>query len=94
MRRYLLVAAVTAAAATLTGFAPAGGAPAGAAAPGLRAAPGARLWVARGKGRACMNRKLRRGLLAAAAGIALAGSGCRIRAWPEQSPQARAARSR
>ena len=46
MRRYLLVAAVTAAAATLTGASAAGGAPAGAA-PGLRAAPGARLWVAR-----------------------------------------------
>ena len=47
MRRYLLVVAVTAAAATLTAFGPAGGAPAGAAAPGLRAAPGARLWLAR-----------------------------------------------
>src|SRR5712691_4572521 len=46
MRRYMLVAAVTAAAA-LTGLAPAGGAPAGAAARGVRAAPGARLWVAR-----------------------------------------------
>jgi len=41
MRRYLLVAAVTAAAA-LTGSAAAG-----AAAPGVRAQPGARLWVAR-----------------------------------------------
>jgi len=47
MGRYLLVAAVTAAAVTLTGFGPAGGAPARAAAPGLRAAPGARLWVSR-----------------------------------------------
>ena len=46
MRRYLLVAAVTAAAATLTGLAPAGGAQAGAAA-ATRAAPGAQLWVAR-----------------------------------------------
>ncbi|SRR6266567_1305911 len=36
-----------AAAATLTGLAPAGGAPAGAAALGVRAAPGARLWLAR-----------------------------------------------
>jgi len=41
MRRYFLVAVVTAAAATLTGSAPAGGAPAGVA------APGAQLWVAR-----------------------------------------------
>ena len=46
MRRYLLVVAVTAAAATLTGAVPAG-APAGAAAPSMRAAPGARLWLAR-----------------------------------------------
>ena len=46
MRRYLLVVAVTAAAATLTGAVPAG-APAGAAAPSMGAAPGARLWLAR-----------------------------------------------
>ena len=42
MRRYLLVAAVMAAATTLTGSATAG-----AAAPAVRAQPGARLWVAR-----------------------------------------------
>ena len=47
MRRYLLVVAVTAAAATLTGAAQAGGGPAGAAALGVRAVPGARLWLAR-----------------------------------------------
>ena len=44
MRRYLVAAAVTAAAATLTGAAPGAGALAGAEA---QAAPGARLWLAR-----------------------------------------------
>ena len=47
MRRYLLVAVVTAAVATLAGAVPAGGALAGAAVLGVRAAPGAQLWVAR-----------------------------------------------
>ncbi len=46
MRGYLLVAAVTAAAA-LTGLVPADGVRAGAAAPGTRAVPGTQLWVAR-----------------------------------------------
>jgi hypothetical protein len=45
MRRCLVVVAVMAA--MLAGAAPADGAPAGAAARGARAAPGARLWVAR-----------------------------------------------
>ena len=49
MRRYVLVAAVTAAAAALTGLAPAGSVPAGAAGPATRAA-GGQLWVARYSG--------------------------------------------
>jgi len=47
MRWYLLVAAVTVTAATLTGSAPVRSASARAAAPGLRATAGTQLWVAR-----------------------------------------------